>query len=39
MENQELIRQCTEVATQWATSPLYDAATQEEVKKMIEILK
>lgn len=36
MENQELILKCTEVAQQWATSPLYDAATQAEVKQMIE---
>lgn len=36
MENQELIKKCTEVAQQWVDSPLYDKATQTEVKAMIE---
>ena len=36
MENQELIKKCTEVAQQWVDSPLYDKATQAEVKAMIE---
>jgi len=36
MENQELIKQCVSVANVWATSPLYDAETQKEVKAMIE---
>ena len=36
MENQELIKKCTEVAQQWVDSPLYDKETQAEVKAMIE---
>ena len=36
MENQELIKKCTEVAQQWVDSPLYDKETQTEVKAMIE---
>ena len=36
MENQELIKKCTEVAQQWVDSPLYDKETQAEVKEMIE---
>lgn len=36
MENQELIKKCTEVASVWATSALYDESTQAEVKAMIE---
>lgn len=36
MENQELIKQCEEVARQWMTSPLYDKDTQEEVKKLMD---
>lgn len=36
MENQELIKQCTEVASQWLDASLYDEATMAEVKAMIE---
>lgn len=36
MENQELIKKCTEVAQQWASSPLYDKETQAAVKAMID---
>lgn len=36
MENQELIKKCTEVAQQWVDSSLYDKETQAEVKAMIE---
>ena len=36
MENQELIKKCTEVAQQWVDSPLYDKETQAEVKAMID---
>lgn len=36
MENQELIKQCTEVASQWLDASLYDEATRAEVKAMIE---
>ena len=36
MENQELIKQVTEKANKWLT-PAYDAETQAEVKRMLEI--
>ena len=36
MENQELIKQVTEKAQQWL-EPAYDAETQAEVKRMLEI--
>ncbi len=36
MENQALIKQCTQVAQQWVDSPLYDKETQQAVKAMIE---
>ena len=36
MENQELIKQCEQVAQAWMTSPLYDKETQEAVKAMVE---
>ncbi len=36
MENQELITQCEAKAREWMTSPLYDAATQAEVRRMLE---
>ncbi len=36
MENQELIKKCEETAKAWATSSLYDAATQAEVKALLE---
>lgn len=36
MDNNELIKQCEAVAQEWATSPLYDAATQQEVKAMLD---
>ncbi|MBO5134319.1 MAG: phospho-sugar mutase [Bacteroidaceae bacterium] len=36
MENQELIKQCTEVASQWLDASLYDEATRAEAKAMIE---
>ena len=36
MENQELIKQCEQVAQAWMTSPLYDKETQEAVKRMVE---
>ena len=35
MENEELIKQCTETAQQWLT-PAYDAETQAQVKAMLE---
>ena len=35
MENEELIKACTEKAQQWLT-PAYDAETQAEVKRMLE---
>ena len=35
MENQELIKQCTEKAQKWL-APEYDAETQAEVKRMLE---
>ncbi|MCR8918348.1 MULTISPECIES: phospho-sugar mutase [Bacteroides] len=35
MENEELIKQCTEKAQSWLT-PAYDAETQAEVKRMLE---
>lgn len=35
MENEELIKQCTEKATKWLSSA-YDAETQAEVKKLLE---
>ena len=36
MENQELIAQCAQVAQQWLDSPIYDEATKQEVKAMLE---
>ena len=36
MENQELITQCATVAQQWLDSPIYDEATKQEVKAMLE---
>lgn len=36
MENQELIKQCEAKAREWMTSPLYDAETQAEVRRMVE---
>ena len=37
MENQEaLIRECTEKAQVWMSSPLYDKETQDAVRKMVE---
>lgn len=36
MENQDLIKQCEERAEIWASSPLYDKATQDAVKAMLE---
>ncbi len=36
MENQELIKKCEETAKAWTTSSLYDAATQAEVKALME---
>ena len=36
MENQELIAQCAQVAQQWLDSPIYDEATKQEVKDMLE---
>ena len=35
MENDELIKLCTEKAQKWLT-PAYDAETQAEVKRMLE---
>ena len=35
MENEELIKQCTEKAQKWL-APEYDAETQAEVKRMLE---
>ena len=35
MENNELIKQCEQVAQAWATSDLYDKATQDAVKEML----
>ena len=37
MENQELIAQCAQVAQQWLDSPIYDEATKQEVKAMLEV--
>ena len=37
MENQELIKQVTEKAEKWLT-PAYDAETQAEVKRMLELV-
>ena len=34
--DQELLKKCTEVAQVWATSPVFDAETQAEVKAMLE---
>lgn len=36
MENEELIKQCEAKAREWMTSPLYDAETQAEVRRMVE---
>ena len=36
MEIQELIAQCAQVAQQWLDSPIYDEATKQEVKAMLE---
>ncbi len=36
MENQELIKKCEAAAQAWATSSLYDAQTQAEVKALME---
>ena len=36
MENEELIKQCVAKAREWMTSPLYDAETQAEVRRMVE---
>lgn len=36
MENQELIAQCAQVAQKWLDSPIYDEATKQEVKAMLE---
>ncbi len=36
MENQELIAQCAQVAQQWLDSPIYDEATKQEVKALLE---
>lgn len=33
--NQELLKQCMEVAQVWATDPVFDAETRESVKKMM----
>lgn len=34
--DQELLKQCESVAKEWATSPVFDANTQNEVKAMLE---
>ena len=34
--DQELLKKCTEIAQIWATSPVFDAETQKEVKAMLE---
>ncbi len=34
--DQELLKKCTEVAQVWATSPVFDAQTQAEVRAMLE---
>ncbi len=36
MENQELLKQCESVARKWVESPLYDKATQDAVRAMLE---
>ncbi len=35
MDNKELIKQCEEIAQLWATSDIYDKATQDEVKQLL----
>ncbi len=36
MENQELIKQCEQVAREWAQSPMFDEQTRQEVQRMLD---
>ena len=34
--DEQLLKQCMDVAQQWATSPVFDADTRDSVKRMME---